>query len=373
MLLAITTGLMMNGNAQSSAQSRLTSEVVTGPAADYGNSDVHDGSATDVAVPDAVTGSGVATGSGVYLDRYSATAYILDNINRAEAVFQVNGISDLSGCSLSCTSAAASMDIVVRKTCGMSDAFSLYTYNTGHTFVTVNLDEFVFDVELTVVRAPINHSSKVLDQGRSFRLQIKNYPEKPLWKSSDGLVATVDKNGRVRAKNIGNAIIYTDIDGYRTGCIVSVVKKGISKVVEVARFIGTHWKYSQPRRMSKGYYDCSSLVWKAYRQSGRYVCGLRNNAPVAADIGRWCISNKRRLGTFSKASIQKKEYLPGDVLLKVHMRSDRFMGIGHIEMITGYSLHGFIGTKPVLFLTWGAREEGYGASRKDDFVCRPYN
>ena len=137
--------------------------------------------------------------------------------------------------------------------------------------------------------------------------------------------------------------------------------------------MGTKWTYSQPRRMSYKYYDCSSLVWKAYRLIGYYVCGARSYAPVAADIGRWCVNRKRVLGKFRKTKINKMRYLPGDVLLKVHMRGDRFMGIGHIEMITGYSLHGFIGKKPVLYLTWGAREEGYGASRRDDFVGRLYN
>ena len=151
------------------------------------------------------------------------------------------------------------------------------------------------------------------------------------------------------------------------------MKKGITKVVKRARFIGTHWEYSQPKRMKKKYYDCSSLVWKAYRKMGKYICGAYGYAPVAADIGHWLVRTKRSLGYFKESKIDKLFYLPGDVLLKVHMRSDRYRGIGHIEMITGYSLHGFIDKKPVLYLTWGAREEGYTADHVDDFVGRPYN
>ncbi len=344
-----------------------TSPSVTGQAADLINpSDAVSGDSANL-----YDGWITVTGSSVAVNRMSATVYILDDINRGEAVFQTN--MDLTGAALACSSSAASMDIVIGRTNGRSDAFSLYTYNTGKTTVTVTLNGVSFDVSLTVVKAPVNYSSRVLDLGKSFRLKIAKYPGKPDWKSTKPSVASVDGNGRISAKKVGNAIIYADIDGYRTGCVVSVVKKGITAVVKRARYIGTNWKYSQPRRMSSGFYDCSSLVWKAYRLSGRYVCGSRYNAPVAADIGRWCININRRLGKYDKSNIQKLKYLPGDILLKVHMRWDRFMGIGHIEMITGYSLHGFIGEQPVLFLTWGAREEGYGASRKDDFVCRPYN
>ena len=311
--------------------------------------------------------------SGVKFDSTTVNIYRLNDLEQFGATVKLKKCPEMKYYNMSCQSSNSAMDVVV----GMSDpcgqSLNVTATSTGSSTITVTLNNVVLTFKLKVVDAPINISSRVLDKGRSFRLKLKNYIGKPNWQSTDPKVATVDKNGKVKGKKIGNTIIYADINDHRTGCVVSVVKKGISKVVKRARYIGTHLKYSQPLRMKKKYYDCSSLVWKAYRKMGKYICGAKGYAPVAADIGKWCVNTKRSLGYFKDKNIDKLVYLPGDVLLKVHMRSDRYRGIGHIEMITGYSLHGFIDKKPVLYLTWGAREEGYGPDHKDDFVGRPYN
>ncbi|MBR6228141.1 MAG: Ig-like domain-containing protein [Eubacterium sp.] len=310
--------------------------------------------------------------TGVTLDRYQATIYVTSDYVDGKAEFQMYNCPNLTYHNLGVSTAGNKIDVSLSLDMN-KPFFTLVCNSPGKDTVMVKLNNQVFQIKLTVIRLDPNRTSKVLELGQSFTLKLKNWPKKTDWKSTDPKVATVTADGVVKAKKVGNTIIYMDIQGNRIGCIVSVVKKGIAKVVKRAMWIGDNWKYSQPLRMRSGYYDCSSLVWKAYRLSGRYVCGATGYAPVAADIGHWGVRIGRYKGKFREKKIGKLYYLPGDCLLKVRMRSDRYKGIGHIEMITGYSLHGFIGTKPVLYLTWGAREEGYGASRADDFVIRPYN
>ena len=310
--------------------------------------------------------------SYVTVDNNVDNVYILNEVMTGRSDFVLGNLPDLKYMDLSCSASDGTIPVSVsiNKKTGV---LSIYIRDIGIQTVTVNLNNRSFVFVLNVITAPINCSSKVMEKGDDLFLVVKKYPGEIVWYSTDEKVATVDEDGWVTAKGIGNAIIYADIEGFRTGCIVSVVNKGIAKVVKIATWIGDNWSYSQPKRMRRSYYDCSSLVWKAYRQSGRYVCGSRWVAPVAASIGRWGVVNKKYIGKFRESKIKELYYLPGDLLLKVRMRSDRYKGIGHIEMITGYSLHGFDGEKPVLFLTWGARDEGYGATRKDDFVIRPYN
>lgn len=38
-----------------------------------------------------------------------------------------------------------------------------------------------------------------------------------------------------------------------------------SKSLCQSQLYGKNWKYSQAKRGQTGYYDCSSLVWKAYK------------------------------------------------------------------------------------------------------------
>ena len=63
-------------------------------------------------------------------------------------------------------------------------------------------------------------------------------------------------------------------------------------------------KTSQPKRMQEKFYDCSSLVWKSYHKNGVNF-GMAYYAPVAADMGKWCVQYKKLVsGGLSQANIQ---------------------------------------------------------------------
>lgn len=97
------------------------------------------------------------------------------------------------------------------------------------------------------------------------KLRVKGCSEKIVWKSFDSKIASVSKNGVVKGKKIGNVLISAKLGDQYVGCVVSVTTAQIKKVCAKASYMGKNWKYSQAKRGQTGYYDCSSLVWKAYK------------------------------------------------------------------------------------------------------------
>ena len=156
----------------------------------------------------------------------------------------------------------------------------------------------------------------------------------------------------------------------KVGCAVSVVSAKKVKTIRYAKMIGTKWKYSQPKRMQKGYYDCSSLVWKAYCKMGKRIGG--NYALVAADLAKWCKANGKKItNSYTRNHIQKMKLNPGDLMFETGADNGRYLGIYHVEMFTGYvvAYYGSDG-KPVLYETWGARPDGYYGGGY--MIYRPY-
>ena len=200
------------------------------------------------------------------------------------------------------------------------------------------------------------------------QLKVKGYKGKLSWGTTNKKVVSVSKSGKVKTKKNGNAVVYAKIGTQKVGCAVSVVTKKRRAVINKAKKIARTCKYSQAKRMSDKYYDCSSLVWKAYKKEGKSF-GNKNYAPVAADIAKWCASHKRWVkGGDSYKNISKMKLRPGDLLFGTGANNGRYKGIYHVEMFVGYACYGFEGNKPILTTKWAARGDGYGGS---EWVGRP--
>lgn len=119
-------------------------------------------------------------------------------------------------------------------------------------------------------------------------------------------------------------------------------------------------KTSQPKRMQEKFYDCSSLVWKSYHKNGVNF-GIAYYAPVAADMGKWCVQHKKLVsGGLSRANIQNMKLNPGDVMFETGQKNGRYKGIYHVEMITGYIFYGFDRNgKAELGIQWATGDEKY--------------
>ena len=149
-------------------------------------------------------------------------------------------------------------------------ALILTASRNGTAKFTFRLNRKEFTVQIKVVTVGIGKSSALLTQKGKLQLSIKGYSGKIKWVSTNKKVASVSGKGLVRAKNkTGNTLVYAQIGSFRMGCAISVVTPKMKKVINTAKKIGKTCKYSQAKRMSANYYDCSSLVWKSYRKMGK--------------------------------------------------------------------------------------------------------
>ena len=83
--------------------------------------------------------------------------------------------------------------------------------------------------------------------------------------------------------------------------------------------IGCH--YSQDRRYEEGYYDCSSLVQRLYKE-------VNINLPAtAATQGRYCYDNAM--------IINKRDLKPGDLIFYSYEENGEFRNISHVAIYVG--------------------------------------
>lgn len=232
----------------------------------------------------------------------------------------------------------------------------------GKTVLRVTINGKVFEIPITITRLEISKRSYVGSKGKTFRLSIKGTREKVVWRSSNPKVVKTAGSGTVRMRKNGNAVITAEVAGHKLGCAVSVISPKLLRVVKRAKYIGENWKYSQPKRMQNGYYDCSALVWKSYSRMGKKL-GMANYAPVAADLAKWCKKHGKVLTkSYTRQHIQKMKFRPGDLMFETGQDNGRYKGIYHVEMFVGYAVAYYDAKgKPVLNELWAARPEGcYG-------------
>ena len=80
-------------------------------------------------------------------------------------------------------------------------------------------------------------------------------------------------------------------------------------------------KYDQSRRMEEGYYDCSSLVYRLYKEVGIEL-------PYVADTqGEYCYKNAML--------VNKKDLKPGDLIFYSYEENGCFRNISHVAIYVG--------------------------------------
>ncbi len=80
-------------------------------------------------------------------------------------------------------------------------------------------------------------------------------------------------------------------------------------------------RYSQERRYEEGYYDCSSLVQRLYKEAGIDL------PATAATQGQYCYQNAM--------IINKKDLKPGDLIFYSYKENGEFRNISHVAIYVG--------------------------------------
>lgn len=151
------------------------------------------------------------------------------------------------------------------------------------------------------------------------------------WTSSNTSVVTVTNSGKATAKKYGEAYLTAMFrDGASITIPISVTYPNAAKAVMKARsVIGA--KYSQAKRMSTGYYDCSSLVWRSYSPYGVYI-GASSYAPTAAEQCR-SLENAGKIILMSK--MDTSQMMAGDTIYYTKGSNGRYRNIYHTAMYCG--------------------------------------
>lgn len=210
----------------------------------------------------------------------------------------------------------------------------------GTATITFTIYGKTFIVNYTSQKVNISDQSCLLVNKKKKQLTVSGYEGKIVWKSSNPKIATVNANGVVKGQKIGNVIITARLGDQYLGCAVSVTTSKLKKVTERATYIGTHWKYSQALRTKKGYYDCSALVWKAYKEKAKVTFGSPGYPGVALTEAKWCKAHGKMIkGGLTCNKIKKMTVNPGDLLFKSSNMKKKYADIYHVEMFTGYFCH----------------------------------
>lgn len=207
----------------------------------------------------------------------------------------------------------------------------------GTMTMKIIVDGRELSIKVVVTDPRCKHIAIPMYKGLSKTLSVtglnKTY-SKVSYSSDNKEVATISGKGEVKAKKTGAAKMTIKADGRTITVWAQVAAKrayqASRKEIKISK---QKTEYSQVRRMQKGYYDCSSLVSRVYRQYGVYFGRKSGWAPTAADIGKWCSSNKKIV---ARKGISYKKLLPGDLLLySYNGNNGRYLNIDHVDMYVG--------------------------------------
>lgn len=215
----------------------------------------------------------------------------------------------------------------------------LYSNESGSAPVTINADGRDITCNVTVTDPYYDGEGIIGYKGVTKNIKIKGTDDQKsivTYRSKKKAVAEVDENGVITAKKTGNTVIVANADGREIEIPVEIASvegyKASKKAVSISN---TKTKYSQAKRMKKGYYDCSSLIWRIYSQYDVYFGVESGWAPTAADIAKWCKDNGRTL--YNKA-VPSEKLLPGDLVFFSYSKNGRYKNISHVEIYTGQDM-----------------------------------
>lgn len=211
----------------------------------------------------------------------------------------------------------------------------IYGSDAGTTSLKVTVDGRELLCKVQVTNPGYKNLTIILYKGQSGNLKLTGTVKGSVvsFTSSNKKVLTISKTGKMKAKKIGHATVKVKADGKSFSILAEISsKKGYQAMKKAIAISKTKTKYSQARRMSKGYYDCSSMVSRVYRKYGVYFGSRRGWSPTAATIGQWCTRHKK---VVAKKAVSYKKLLPGDLIFFSSQKNGRYKNITHVEMYTG--------------------------------------
>lgn len=217
----------------------------------------------------------------------------------------------------------------------------------GKTTITAEVDGKKLEHSLIITNPQLKSSYKLLSTGQKTKFPFQGISSKSriTYKSTKKSVAKINKSGIITGRSAGNADIIATVDGVTLTFHVTVVSKRALKACKTGYSIINSSTYSQARRMTKGYYDCSSLVFRAYGCDTSLLGGIPSWAPTAASMASYMASTGK---VIAWRGIDSSKLLPGDLIFYRMRRGSngRYRNIYHVSMYYG---NGYRLEKPLRF------------------------
>lgn len=204
----------------------------------------------------------------------------------------------------------------------------------GTATLTAKVDGKTLSCSVYVSDPKLKTSYCALSPGKKKTISVKGLTKKSKvsYKSSNKGVATVNKSGVITAKGGGQADILVTVDGREFHYKVEVASQSALDACKVAHGIMFSSSYSQALRMTEGYYDCSSLVFRAYGKNTRLLGGISSWAPTAAAMA---MHMKNTGKVLNMGPVSADQLRPGDLIFYGYSNNGRYLGIYHVSMYYG--------------------------------------
>lgn len=326
------------------------------------------GFVTPVSVGEAIITASVKKSSGIVI-KYKCEFHVTNpvlNITKTNVAKYASITLSLSGTQGQAVWMSSAADAVVvysnETVTPSSPSATVQALKMGNAVISVVVDGVIRTCNITVTNPQLKKNFYVTSKGTKQIINITgtNAQSSIKYTSSNKKVATVSSSGVVKTKGTGFSAITAHVDGAVLTVSVNVgTKKGAKAVLNALKVEGA--KYSQARRMSKGYYDCSSLVWRSYKPTG-IVFGNKTYAPVAADEAKFCVSHKKKVS--KKARTKLNKLLPGDLFFFSGASNGRYKNIYHVAIYMGQESASYYGSA----YTFGRIIHANGASVSQGYM-----
>lgn len=226
------------------------------------------------------------------------------------------------------------------------NTITVQIFQKGTTTFKINIEGKVFTIKIKLVPVELNYNNIVGYKGKTFKLKVKSPKSLKVsgFTSTNKKVATVSKTGKVKCKNkSGRCYIKMNVKGADISCLVEMTsKKAYMAVQNGIKDAGKKIVYSQKKRMTGNYRDCSSFVSRCYwdKKMKRKLfiiggSGAKGWARDAAGQASWLNSHGRKV---AKKKVSVKKLRPGDTIYyetDYAGRNKRWHHIDHAALYVG--------------------------------------
>lgn len=205
----------------------------------------------------------------------------------------------------------------------------------GTATVSAVVDGKQVSCTVTVSEPKLDTPTLIVQKGKTAKIKVSGTKAGSVirYKAKNSKIVKVTSTGKIKGLTYGSTAILVTVDGKTLEVTAAVGKKTAVKAVKRA-YKALGCTYSQPKRMSKNYYDCSSLVWRSYAPYGIRMGVKTTWAPTAAAQAYYFkVHNKvvaYKYVSESKMRVGDLIYFDAD-----SSYNGRYRGIDHVAMYVG--------------------------------------